>query len=171
MPRWWNQFQSLFYSRFHWLPEWAAARVVAEVADIPLPPLARPRRPLAEARVGIVTAGGLHLRTEPPFDMGNPEGDASFRVLPTDESADAFTITHDYYDHSAADRDRNCVFPVDRLQELARAGVVGEVAPRHVGMMGHLLGVQRQRLIREAAPAIADLFRADGVDVVLATPG
>jgi hypothetical protein len=38
-------------------------------------------------------------------------------------------------------------------------------------MMGHLLGAQREHLIRRSAREIADLFREDDVDVVLATPG
>ena len=171
MTRWWNQFQSLFYSRLRWLPELAAGRVAKPAEDLPLPPLATPVPELGAATIGIVTAGGLHLRTDPPFDMQNPDGDGSYRVIPSDAPPEALTITHDYYDHSAADRDRNCVLPIDRLSELVRAGEVGGVAPRHVGMMGHLLGAQREKLIRSTAREIADLFREDGVDIVLATPG
>jgi D-proline reductase (dithiol) PrdB len=103
--------------------------------------------------------------------MTNPEGDASFRVIPGDAAARDLTITHDYYDHRAADRDLNCVFPLERLHELARAGCIGRVAPRHIGTMGHILGDEERRLVGETAPAIARLLAADGVHYVLATPG
>ena len=45
------------------------------------------------------------------------------------------------------------------------------MAPRHVGMMGHLYGKQRTRLVRETADEIAEIFEQDQVDLVLATPG
>jgi hypothetical protein len=63
------------------------------------------------------------------------------------------------------------VYPIERLRELARAGELGDVAARHVGMMGHIYGEQRDRLVREAAGEIAEVFVRDGVDLVLATPG
>jgi len=170
MPRWWNQFQSLFYSRFRWLPERAASRV-RRPTDIPMPPLASLRRPLSEARVGVITAAGIHFAHDRPFDMANKEGDASFRIVPGDVHVEDIRITHDYYDHSAADRDVNCVFPVERMRELVVAGEIGEVAPRHVGMMGHLLGSQAERLVGATAREMAEIFLADQVDLVLATPG
>jgi D-proline reductase (dithiol) PrdB len=126
---------------------------------------------LADATVAIVTASGVHLASQAPFDMQDPEGDASFRIIPGDVAVQDLRITHDYYDHGAADRDVNCVFPIERLRELAVAGEVGAVGPRHVGMMGHLLGTQATKLAQESAFAVADIFRADDIDLVLATPG
>ena len=171
MARWWNRFQSGVYTRAHWINELYARATSGRTAEIPQPPLAPLRRPLAEARVGMVTAAGVHLVDQPPFDMDDPEGDASYRVIPGEADVSALTITHDYYDHSAADRDVNCTFPIERIGELARAGELGEAAPRHVGMMGHLFGAQRERLVRETVGEIAGLFEQDAVDLVLATPG
>jgi hypothetical protein len=171
MARWWNRFQSGVYTRAHWINELYARATSGRSAEIPLPPLALPPRPLSRARVGMVTAAGVHLADQPAFDMDDAEGDASYRVIPGDVDVAALTITHDYYDHGAADRDVNCTFPVERLRELARAGEVGAVAPRHVGMMGHLFGAQRARLVRDTATEIAGIFQQDAVDLVLATPG
>jgi len=170
MPRWWNRFQSKIYSRAWWLSE-RYGRRAGSFDDIPLPPLAPVRRPLPEARVALVTAGGVHLADQPPFDMANPDGDGSFRVIPRGVGPAELRITHDYYDHAAADRDTNCVLPLDRLEELARAGEIGAVAPRHVGMMGHLSGAALGVLVDRSAGEIAALFREDGVDLVLAVPG
>jgi D-proline reductase (dithiol) PrdB len=170
MPRWWNQLQSRFYSRLRWLPERAASRI-SRPKDIPMPPLASLGRPIAEARVGLVTAGGTHLASDVPFDMVNKEGDASFRVIPGDVDVADIRITHDYYDHTAADRDVNCVLPIERLREFVAAGEIGEVAPRHVGMMGHLLAAQAERLVGQTARDMAKVFLEDQVDLVLASPG
>jgi len=171
MARWWNRLLSAFYSRLPWLPERHGTKRASRSQDIPQPQLASLRKPLCEARVAVVTAGGVHLATQPPFDMRDPEGDATFRVIPKDVDVRNLRITHDYYDHGAADQDVNCVFPIERLREFVTAGEIGEIAPRHVGMMGHLEGTQAERLVGTSAPAIADMFRADQVDLVLAVPG
>lgn len=133
-----------------------------------MPPLARPG-PRAAWRVGLLTAGGVHRRDQAPFDMTDPDGDPTFRLLPP--GSDELTITHDYYDHAAADRDVNCVFPIDRLHELAAEDMLGGVAPRHVSFMGHIRGRHLRTLVRETAPQIARVFDDDDVDVVVAAPG
>jgi D-proline reductase (dithiol) PrdB len=103
--------------------------------------------------------------------MTNPDGDASFRIIPGDAALQDLTITHDYYDHRAADRDLNCVFPLERLRELSAALRIARVAPRHIGTMGHILGAEERRLVSATAPAIAKLLVEDGVDYVVAAPG
>lgn len=156
------------YGRLPILATLAARRWSAASDEIPWFPA---RIPLREASIALITSAGVHLKGDPPFDMENPGGDASFRVIPGDAVPSALTITHDYYDHRAADRDVNCVFPLERLRELAAAGMIGRVAPRHIGTMGHILGPEARRLVTETAPAIARLLVDDGVDYALAAPG
>lgn len=156
------------YARVPALADRAAARIGAVAGALPWTPA---RVPLERAVVGLVTLAGVHLRGEPPFDMTNSAGDASFRVIPGTASAGGLTITHDYYDHTAADRDPNVVFPLARLREFVAAGWVGRVAPRHIGAMGHVLGPEERRLVEQSAPAIARLLREDGVDYVVLSPG
>jgi D-proline reductase (dithiol) PrdB len=163
-----NRWLAWLYGRVPALSRLAARRWTPIAPDIPWSPA---RLAVGEATIALVTSAGVHLKGEPPFDMQDPEGDASFRVIPGDTMPRDLTITHDYYDHRAADRDVNCVLPLERLRELAAAGKVGGVAPRHIGTMGHILGAQERRLVRETAPAIARLLVEDGVDYVLAAPG
>jgi D-proline reductase (dithiol) PrdB len=131
--------------------------------DVPWTPLAKP---LAEARVGLVTSCGVHLASDPPFDESRPLGDPTFRELPAD--ATAFKITHPHYDHRSALQDLNCVYPLGRLKELAAEGLIRSVAPRHFAFMGSI--TYTKPLIRESAPEVARRFKADAVDVVLLTP-
>jgi hypothetical protein len=35
-------------------------------------------KPLSECVVSLFTTGGIHLRSDPPFDVDNPHGDWSF---------------------------------------------------------------------------------------------
>ena len=163
-----NRLLSRLYARLPARAERAARAWEGSAGELPLTALSVP---LGRARIALVTAGGVHRNDQPPFDMSNPDGDASLRVLPSPSDLSELTITHDYYDHQAADRDVNVVFPLERLAELARDGMIGEVAPRHVGVMGHLLGPERDKLVRETAPAIAKLFLDDGVHAVVLVPG
>lgn len=129
------------------------------------------KKDLNESTVAILTTAGVHLRTQKPFDMKDPNGDPGYRELPADTPREAYTITHDYYDHSDADRDLNIVFPIDRLKEMAKDGVIGGVAGVNYGLMGHIDGPHIETLIKKTAPEIADKLKAHGVDVALLTPG
>ena len=70
MARWWNRLQSNVYTRFHWMNELYALAVRNKAsADIAMPPLAPPPGHLPVARVAVVTAAGVHLKSQEPFDM------------------------------------------------------------------------------------------------------
>jgi D-proline reductase (dithiol) PrdB len=102
--------------------------------------------------------------------MSDPDGDPSFRVVPVDAARVEVTITHKYYDHTAADRDLNVVLPVDRLRELAAVGVVGGVAPRMYSFMGHVDRAHVATLMETTAPEVARRLHADGAEAVVLTP-
>lgn len=125
---------------------------------------------ILQGPIALVTTGGVHLIGQPPFDMEDPEGDASFREIPSSTPAGALTITHNYYDHRDADMDINVVFPCERLQDLEAEGFIGRVALRHFSFMGHILGSRPERLVGEAAPAVAEELKRDGIRAVVLTP-
>jgi D-proline reductase (dithiol) PrdB len=163
-----NRVAVQLFRRLPWLGEvWARRRRVVEADSVPWAPL---RKPVAEAVVALVTTAGVHRRADPPFDMDDADGDPSFRVVPIDTPRAELTITHKYYDHSAADRDLNVVLPVDRLRELAAEGHVGGVAPRMYSFMGHVDGAHLRRLMDATAPEVARRLGADGAEAVVLTP-
>lgn len=152
--------------------EWWASRFVRRIhnsADGPIP-FARMTKPLAECTVSLITTGGIHLRSQPGFDMAEPDGDASLREIPGDVALVDLTITHDYYNHSSADRDLNVIFPLEHFRQLAQQRVIGGLARRHFGLMGHIEGTHLRRLQEQTAPEIAAKLRADGVDFAFLTP-
>ncbi len=128
-------------------------------------------KPLNECVIALVTTAGVHHRDQPPFDMQDRDGDPSCRVIDTTRPLSTLVITHDYYDHADADRDLNIVFPFERLKEFERDGIVGRVADRHYGFMGHIIGRHIPTLINKTAPEVSQLLKKDLVDVVLLTPG
>jgi D-proline reductase (dithiol) PrdB len=152
------------------------ARVVARrTADIITSPdgipFASVQKPLSKSCVALITTGGIHLPEQPPFDMENPEGDAGYREIPSDVLLADLTITHKYYNHESADRDPQVIFPLDHFRDLVSQGIVGRIAPRHFGFMGHIEGDQLPQLLHQIAPEVAAKLRADGVDFAFLTPG
>ncbi|MGE5238190.1 MAG: glycine/sarcosine/betaine reductase selenoprotein B family protein [Chloroflexota bacterium] len=126
---------------------------------------------LRESSVSIVTTAGVHRKDQMPFDMNDPNGDPSLRVIDGADSVGHLKITHDYYDHKDADKDINIVFPIDRLREFEKAGLIKEVAAVHFCFMGHILGPHIRTLTEVTAPEAAERLKSEGVDIVLLTPG
>lgn len=164
-------------NRFYAIPavtQWWARRAAARVHEVSAPGSAPPftllRKPLAACRAALITTAGVHLHGQTPFDMANPAGDGTYRELPQAATADTLTITHNYYDHTDADRDIDVVFPLSHFRDLAGRGVIGSLAPRHFGFMGHIEGEQNALLTHRYAPEVAAKLRSDGVDFVFLTP-
>ena len=125
---------------------------------------------LSKATVAIVSAGGVHLRGQEPFNIADELGDLSFRDIPDDADAADLMVTHHHYDHADADRDINVVFPLDVLRDLKEEGFVREVAKKHVGYMGYTM--QLKAMYEGTAPEIAnEIDRGSRADVVLLTGG
>jgi len=162
---------AIFVKLFRHLPwlasQWAKRRRFVEGRDIPWAPLTKP---LPGSVLALVTTAGVHCKSHEPFDMDDPDGDPSFRAIPTDIRNGDLTITHKYYDHSDADRDINVVLPIDRMRELVAEKRIGGLAPVAYGFMGHIDGPHVRTLTENTAPAVARRLKADRADAVLLTP-
>ena len=125
---------------------------------------------LAECRVALVSSAGLVAPGQEPYDSKIKGGDWSWRSLPGDIDVQYLTEHHssDSWDHKGIEADRNMGMPLDRLRELAVAGVIGEVAPRHVSVQGSITAPGR--FIRKTVPEIVKALVADEVDVALMVP-
>jgi len=128
--------------------------------EIPWAPMAKS---LAESTVALISTGGVHLRSDRPFNLN---GDPGFRVIPKATSPADLAISHQAYDRTDALKDINLVFPLERVRELAAEGVIGGLAADHYGF--GLMGSARRLLpaIKEVARRISE----SGVDLVLLVP-
>ena len=174
-PRWIAEFRAQFD------PWWATAKPLIEAHELskafatyPWPtftetPWTPLRRPLSQARVAIVTTGGLYRPgVDVSFDGDAVAGDASFRAIPASTDPATLAIAHAHFPHGPAEADMNTIFPLDLLREAAMAEVIGEVAPTHYSTMGYV--VHADELAMVTAPMIAALMREEGVDVALLVP-
>jgi D-proline reductase (dithiol) PrdB len=126
-------------------------------------------KPLSECVVTLFTTGGVHLRNDTPFDIDSPDGDWTSRVIPTGVDTKDLAVTHSHYSHVDADRDVNCMFPLDRLRELREEGIIGGIAPVAYSIMG--FNPDPHNLVTQTAPALAEALRSSGADLVFMTCG
>ena len=120
---------------------------------------------LAKAAIGIVTAGGVHLRGQEPFNIADELGDLGYRVITDEVDSKQLMVTHHHYDHSDADHDINVVFPIDVLRDLQVSGLIHGIARKHVGYMGYTMQLKAmyEGTAREIANEIDKGSRADAV--------
>jgi D-proline reductase (dithiol) PrdB len=123
--------------------------------------------PVQQTRVALISTGGIYLKQgfHQPFDTTAPAGDPSFREFPAVVEAEDLAVAHSGYDLANAGQDINVVFPLQRLQELAREGYIGAVAPYSYSFMGNV--TQPVPLLANYAPSVAYRLKRMGTTLAL----
>jgi D-proline reductase (dithiol) PrdB len=137
---------------------------------------------LSESRVCLVSLAGVYRKGQKPFSTSpgmipaplramrfKDQGDWSFREVSLEADSTELAIAHAHYDHTEADEDINCVFPLIRLVELEVEGFVGECADVHYTMMGFVPEVKH--ILETVTVEIIPRIRNQKVDVVLVSGG
>jgi len=122
----------------------------------------------SQQTLALITSGGLYLRdSQPPFNTESIHGDPSLRVIPRTARAEDFGIAHAHYDHSLAEQDINVIFPLQRLIELEREGMIGRLAQHHYSL-SYVNDVAP--LVTQTVPDLIRRIRDEAVDVLLLVP-
>ena len=121
---------------------------------------------LKEMTVALATAAGVHHKEQERFNLA---GDFTWRKVLNEWPSNELMVSHGGYDNGDVNKDINCMFPIDRLNELAAEGFIGAVAKTHAGFMGG--GGNQEKFKNETGPAIAAMFKEEGVDAVILTAG
>jgi D-proline reductase (dithiol) PrdB len=121
--------------------------------------------PLAARRVSLITTAGLHRRGDRPF-LGRT---GAYRTIPGNVTGNDLLMsqTSVNFDRTGFQQDVNVVFPIDRLRELANAGVIGSLADVHYSFMG--AGIEPE-VLEPTAREVAGRLRQDHVDAVVLSP-
>lgn len=127
--------------------------------DAPFAPL---RKPLVEARIGLVTTASIVDGEVEPAPFSVPKVVFS---APTDPAPEGLYTMHRSWDKVATHTgDLDSYLPIHRLQEAAAARRIGSLSPRYYGAPTEY----SQRKTNEIdAPEILRLCREDGVDAAL----
>lgn len=128
--------------------------------DAPWTPLTKP---IAQTRLALLSSGGFYLPGQPAFT----DGDVSYRRIPIATPLDTLRVHHHGYRDDDADRDPNCVFPLDRLREMTAAGEIGALVDP---AFSFVMTYASQRDIHERGPQLAEELRAIGAEAALLVP-
>ena len=145
-------------------------------------PFALPLKDLSQSRICMISLGGVYRKGQKPFSTSpgvvTPQlramrfkgrGDWSFREIPADADSAELAISHAHYDHTEANDDINCVFPLIRLMELEIEGFVGECAKVHYSLMGYVPEVKP--LLTTTAREIIPRLKGHDIDAVIVSGG
>lgn len=145
-------------------------------------PFAMLARPLADARLGLISSGGHFVEGHDPEPFGvesMTQEEATSRILeflraapqltliPSDTPTSRLRVRHGGYDVRGTQKDPNVVFPLDRLRELRAEGRFGEFAEHAYSFVG---ATAQTRLLKESGPEWVERFRQDRLDAVLLVP-
>ena len=139
-------------------------------------------KPLSRSRLVLITSSGHFVEGDDPTPLGvkdMTQDEAVRRVkeflkeapklssIPIRIPRDKVRVRHGGYDIHGAEADPNVVFPVERLMELEREGIIGELSPEAYSFVG---ACAQTRLLKETGPQWLSLLRQRGVDVALLVP-
>lgn len=140
----------------------------------PWAPLAKP---LSRSKLALISTGGVYVEGDDPLGPNGPtqeeavpriseflRGDPALATIPTDTPPKLLRVRHPGYDIRGSLRDHNVVFPIDRLKELEREGMVGKLADEAYSFVG---ATSQLRLLKEYAPQWALRLKEREVDATL----
>jgi D-proline reductase (dithiol) PrdB len=143
---------------------------------------ASPQKKLSESKICLVSLAGVYRKGQKPFNtsagMVPPQlralrfkdrGDWSFREITLEADSIDLAIAHAHYDHSEADEDINCVFPMIRLVELEVEGFIGECTNAHYALMGFVPEVPL--IVATVRKEIIPRLKERGVDAAVVSGG
>lgn len=130
------------------------------------PPAWKPiEKPLRECKVLLIGSGGIYKVGQVAF---HTKDDTSVREIDSDVNPADLRTAHFAYDQTDARSDPNCVFPIERLRELATEGVIGGLTPKSYGFMGGIYSTRR--LMAETAASLLQRCEQEQPDLVLLIP-
>jgi D-proline reductase (dithiol) PrdB len=136
----------------------------ASFPDVDGTPWAPLRKPVSQARIALITSGGLYIEGQDPFALRN---DPTYREIPRDASQQDIRVAHSGYDVNGPLEDMNVLLPLRRLEELEAGGRVGSLAPTNYAFNG---SVPETQFLQEWPHRVAETLRQEQVDAVLLTP-
>ncbi len=122
-------------------------------------------KPLSESKVLLVGSGGIYRKGQIAF---HTKDDTSIRLIETDAPTTELRTAHFAYDQADAREDANCVFPLDRLNEMVADGEIGSLSSHGIAFMGGIYSTRR--LMADTAELILQQCKAQEPDLVLLVP-
>lgn len=138
----------------------------AHFDDVPFAPLAKP---LSESCVTLVSTSDVVLRAEKDgIDDSHNALAGNVYAIPSETTADELFSLQEHFDKYATHlNDVDSYFPITRLQEFARDGRIGSLAPSFYGVF---TSYSHRKTLEVDGPEVVRRCREEGVDVAVVTP-
>lgn len=123
---------------------------------------------LAEAKIALVTSGGIVPKGNPDrIEASSASKYGKYDIGDfADLTADTHETAHGGYDPVFANKDADCVLPVDVLRDLENEGVIGKLHQYFYTTVGNGTAVKSSMAFAEE---FTEELIADGVDAVILT--
>ena len=137
---------------------------------------------VSDSRLALITSTGHFVEGKDPEPLGAKnmtQQEAIERIgefvkeapqlstLPVDTPEDKLRVRHGGYDIRGVQADPNVAFPLQRLLDLEREGVVGQLIRQAYSFVG---ACSQKRLLKQTGPQWIEIFKQQPMDAALIVP-
>jgi hypothetical protein len=171
-----GQLDCLHQFLIEWQMRGYAARGSYAYDDAPFTPL---QKSIAQSRLLLLTSSGHFAdgHDPEPFGIKNMtqqhaedlihdflKAEPTLSAIPIDTPRSHLRVRHGGYDIHGAQTDPNIVFPLERLRELQKEGMIGALVEDAYSFIG---ATAQTRLLKHSGPEWVRLFKQKQVDAAL----
>lgn len=131
-------------------------------------PFTPARRALPMLNLALISSAGAYIDGTEGFDTSAPDGDLTFREIPTEVEARDLKIAARGYDAAAVNQDLNAQLPLERLFEFEQNGVIGQLNPVFWSFCGFI--TDAGRIVDELLPKLMERIVRYEVQAALLIP-
>ena len=131
-------------------------------------PFSPARRALPMLNLALISSAGAYIDGTQPFDTSAPDGDLTFREIPSEIEPGDLRFAGRGYDQTAVELDINAQVPLSRLFEFEGNGIIGQVNPVFWSFCGFM--PDAARVVEELVPALIERINRNEVQAALLIP-
>lgn len=131
-------------------------------------PFSPARRALPMLNLALVSSAGAYIDGTDSFDTKAPDGDFTFREVPSQIDAGDLRFAARGYDPAAVQADVNAQLPLERLFEFESNGIIGQLNPVFWSCCGFI--PDAGRLVEEMIPRLVERVQRYEVQAALLIP-
>jgi D-proline reductase (dithiol) PrdB len=131
-------------------------------------PFTPARRSLPMMNIALISSAGAYIEGTEPFDTNAPDGDFSFREIPTEVGAGDLSFAARGYDQARVQQDINVQIPLARLHEYEANRVIGQLNSAFWSLCGFI--PDASMLVTATVPKLIERLKHYEVQAALLIP-
>ncbi len=131
-------------------------------------PFSPARRALPMLNLALISSAGAYIDGTEPFDIQAPDGDLTFREIPSEIEPEDLRIAGRGYDQTSVLADINSQLPLARLFEFEGNGIIGQLNQVFWSLCGFI--PDAGRVVDELVPRLMERVDRNEVQAALLIP-